>query len=349
MILRNLFYACAAGAAVLALSACAPEAKRAEIDPARLAMFGPLPAVMESPSNPITEEKVALGRMLYYDTRLSKGQDLSCNSCHRLDRYGVDNEATSPGHKGQRGARNSPTVYNAAGHFVQFWDGRAADVEAQAKGPVLNPVEMAMPGEKHVITVLTSIPEYVEAFKKAFPGEKSPVTYDNMAKAIGAFERKLVTPSRWDRFLQGDPAVLTDEEKTGFNLFVDVGCHTCHAGPYVGGATYHKLGVVKPMPEVKDLGRFEVTKQEGDKLMFKVPGLRNIEKTGPYYHDGSVATLEEAVRLMAEHQLGKTLKDAEVASIVAWLKTLTGEIPAEYIRPPELPKSTARTPKPDLT
>ncbi len=192
-------------------------APAAAIDPAKLQLFAPLPAVMESKSNPITEEKVALGRMLYYEKRLSKSQQIACNSCHLLDKFGVDGHPTSDGHKGQKGDRNAPTVYNAAGHFVQFWDGRAADVEAQAKGPVMNPVEMAMPTEKEVIAVLKSMPEYVDAFKKAFPEDKDPVNYDNMSKAIGAFERKLVTPARWDKLLAGDQNALTAEEKAGFN------------------------------------------------------------------------------------------------------------------------------------
>jgi cytochrome c peroxidase len=287
--------------------------------------------------------------MLYYDTRLSKGQDKSCNSCHKLDAYGVDNEPTSEGHKKQRGNRNSPTVYNAAGHAVQFWDGRAKDVEEQAKGPVLNPVEMAMPGEKRVLAVIESIPEYVQAFQKAFPGEKQPVTYDNMAKAIGAFERKLMTPDRFDKLLAGDAAALSDEEKAGLNKFLEAGCAACHFGPYLGGSMFQKLGLVRPWPNQKDQGRYEVTRQDVDRMMFKVPSLRNIEKTGPYFHDGSVASLEEAVKLMGAHQVERPLTDAEAAQIVTFLKTLTGVIPADYIKPPGLPKSTAKTPKPDLS
>jgi cytochrome c peroxidase len=318
------------------------------IDPVKLQMFQPLPEVVPSSTNPITDEKVNLGRMLYYEPRLSKGQQISCNSCHMLDKYGVDGQATSDGHKGKLGDRNSPTVYNAAGHFVQFWDGRAANVEEQAKGPVMNPVEMAMPSEKQVIAVVKSMPDYVDAFKKAFPGEKDPISYDNMAKAIGAFERKLITPSRWDRFLRGDSQALTNEEKTGFNVYMEAGCQACHAGIYLGGNMYQKLGAVKPWPDNSDPGREKVTKNEADRMFFKVPGLRNIAETGPYYHHGKVATLEEAVSKMAEYQLGKNLTDSQVKSMVAWLKTLTGDIPAEYVKPPVLPKSTSKTPKPDI-
>ena len=207
----------------------------ADIPEAKLRAFKPLPKTMESASNPSTPAKVELGRILYYENRISKSHEFSCNSCHMLDKYGVDNEPTSKGHKGQRGDRNSPTVYNAALHVAQFWDGRAKDVEEQAKGPVMNPVEMAMPDEKTVIAVLKSMPEYEALFKKAFPGEADPVTYDNMAKAIGAFERKLVTPARWDKFLEGDKSALSDGEKAGFLKFVDAGCAACHNGALLGG------------------------------------------------------------------------------------------------------------------
>ena len=209
---------------------------------------------MDSASNPITEDKVNLGRMLYYDARLSRGQDVSCNTCHALDKYGVDDEALSTGFKGQKGARNAPTVYNAAGHFVQFWDGRAPTVEEQAKGPILNPVEMAMTDQKRVIQVLRSMPEYVEAFKKAFPGAKDPLTFDNVGLAIGAFERKLVTSARWDKFLGGDQTALTDQEKAGLNAFLDAGCQACHNGAFLGGSVFQKLGAAKPYPDTKDLG-----------------------------------------------------------------------------------------------
>jgi cytochrome c peroxidase len=327
--------------------AAAPEPKKDEIDPDRLGMFAPLPTVLESPQNPITDAKIALGRQLYYDARLSKNQDVSCNTCHLLDKFGVDGKEVSLGHKGQKGTRNAPSVYNAAGHFVQFWDGRAANVEEQAKGPLVNPVEMAMPDDKKVVEVIKSIPPYVDAFKKAFPDAKDPVTFDNLAKAIGAFERKLVTPSRWDKFLKGDKSALTSEEKAGFNAFLDAGCAACHTGAYLGGAVYQKAGLVKPWPNQKDQGRFEVTKNEVDKMMFKVPSLRNVAKTGPYFHDGSAKTLTDAVKTMASLQSGKELKDSEVKSIIAFLDTLTGEVPKDYVKQPELPKSGPKTPKPD--
>jgi cytochrome c peroxidase len=327
----------------------APEPpQQASIDKSKLELFAPLPNALASDANPITEEKIALGRMLFYEPRLSKSQKIACNNCHKLNNYGVDGEPTSDGHKGQKGTRNSPTVYNAAGHTAQFWDGRAADVEEQAKGPVMNPVEMAMGSEKDVLAVLKSMPEYLDAFKKAFPEEKDPVTYDNMAKAIGAFERKLVTHSRWDKFVAGDDAAITAEEKAGFVAYVDAGCTTCHIGPFVGGNLYQRLGLARPWPDASDPGREKVTKSAADHLVFKVPSLRNIEKTGPYFHDGKVASLEDAIAKMAEYQVGKKLSDAQVKSIITWLKTLTGEVPTEYIKEPALPKSTDKTPKPDV-
>ena len=301
---------------LILLSSCSTSEEPPSLTPdsPQLKAFGVVPEVMESSDNPITEEKITLGRMLYYEPRLSKGHDLSCNSCHMLDKYGVDNEPTSEGHKGQRGDRNSPTVYHAGGHFVQFWDGRAADVEEQAKGPVLNPVEMAMPSEDYVVKVLESMPEYVELFKAAFPEDKQPITYDNMAAAIGVFERKLVTPSRWDKFLAGDASALTPAELAGLQQFLDANCQTCHMGPYMGGVMFQKLGVVKPWPDATDTGRHKVTGNDADKMMFKVPSLRNIAKTGPYFHDGKVVELHDAIGNMGEYELGRQLTEEQIAS-----------------------------------
>ncbi len=327
----------------------APVVKAPEFDEDDLKNYPVCPDEMASKTNPITPEKIALGRMLYFEKRLSKNHDVSCNSCHDLAKYGVDGEATSPGHKGQRGDRNSPTVYNAGHYIAQFWDGRAATLEDQAKGPILNPVEMAMPDEKQVLVTLKSMPGYVDAFKKAFPGEAQPVSYDNMAKAIGAFERKLVTPSRFDKWLAGDEKALSDKEVAGFNKFITLGCPTCHVGPAVGGSTYQKLGLVKPWPDQTDLGRFEATKDDSDKMKFRVPSLRNIEKTFPYFHKGQVKTLDEAVTLMAWHQLGVEIKDEDRILVVAFLRSLTGELPSEYIKEPKLPESTDKTPKPDAS
>ncbi len=295
------------------------------VQPAHLAPFAVLPAVLAPAGGAPSDDLVALGRQLYFETRLSKAGDLSCNSCHDLERHGVDGQPVSDGHLKQQGTRNSPTVFNAAGHATQFCDGRARDVEEQAKGPILNPVEMAMPDDKSVEKVLAGIPEYVAAFSRAFPGDPAPIRYDNVGKAIGAFERKLVTPARFDRFLAGDAAALSEAEKKGLVTFVETGCTMCHAGAFVGGAMLQKLGLVKPWPNQTDPGRFVVTKQEPDRMMFKVAGLRNVAKTGPYFHDGKVESLDEAVRLMARHQLGKELSAESTASIVAFLGALTGE------------------------
>ena len=300
-------------------------------------MFQPLPATMPHASGAATEAQVKLGRMLYYEKRLSLSGEISCNSCHQLDRYGVDGEPTSPGNQGTRGGRNSPTVYNAAGHISQFWDGRAADVEAQAKGPVLNPIEMAMPDEATVERLLRSIPGYVSAFQAAFPGESQPVTYDNFANAVGAFERGLTTPGRFDQWVQGDDNALSAEERAGLQLFVTKGCTACHSGAYLGGHMYQRLGLVNAWPRQEDQGRFAVTNQEADRMMFKVPSLRNVAETGPYFHDGQTASLAEAVKLMARHQLGQELNDDETGKITTFLSALTGQVNADYIRPPTLP------------
>jgi cytochrome c peroxidase len=305
-----------------------------------------LPAEASSESNPVTEEKITLGRMLYYDKRLSKNHDIACASCHQLDNGGVDSEPTSPGHHGQRGGRNSPTVYNAALHLAQFWDGREPDVEAQAKGPVLNPIEMAMPSEEAVLAVLRSIPGYAPLFAAAFPESDDPITYDNMARAIGAFERRLLTPGRLDAFIEGDDTALSAAELAGLDRFLRVGCTACHRGAAIGGGLYQKIGLVKPYA-TDDPGRQAITGNAADLHKFKVPSLRNIAKTGPYFHDGSIATLDQAVRLMGEHQLGRTLPDDEIASLVDFLGALSAEVDPAYIALPDLPASGPSTPAPD--
>jgi cytochrome c peroxidase len=311
-----------------------------------LMLFGMLSAVAENPKNPVTEAKVTLGRMLYYDTRLSKNHDVACNSCHQLDKFGVDNEPTSPGHRGARGDRNSPTVYNAAFHMAQFWDGRAADVEEQAKGPVTNPIEMAMPSEEAVDALLSSIPGYAPLFEAAFPGDESPVSFDNAALAIAAFERRLVTPSAFDEFLRGKDDALTAQEVAGLSKFIATGCPTCHAGPTLGAQMFQKLGAYHPY-ETDDPGRYNVTKNEADRYLFKVPSLRNIAETGPYFHDGSIETLEEAIQKMAWHQLGRELSDDDVEVLTTFLRSLTGRIDETYVARPQLPQSGPDTPAAD--
>lgn len=334
--------------AAVKVNEAATGAQDAALAARALSIFGPLPKSVPNPRNLGTPAKIDLGRKLYYDPRLSKNHDISCNSCHMLDAYGVDNEPTSPGHRGQRGERNSPTVYNAALHTAQFWDGRAADVEEQAKGPVLNPIEMALPSEDHAVRVLRSIPGYAEPFAAAFPTQLQPVTYDNMAKAIGAFERNLTTPGRFDAFMKGDLDALSAQEKRGLDTFLTVGCATCHMGSAVGGTLYRKLGQIFPY-ETEDVGREAVTGQASDRHVFKVPSLRNVAETGPWFHDGSITSLEEAVRIMAWHQLGQELDATQKADLVAFLRSLTGEIDQDYIARPSLPPNGPDTPAPDPT
>lgn len=329
----------AAGLVVAGCTRGTPERAAARIDPAHLAAFAPLPETIDAPDNPLTDSKVALGRMLYYETRLSRDGQHSCNSCHDLASYGVDHAPVSAGVAGQRGSRNSPTVYNAAGHVAQFWDGRAPTVEEQAKGPILNPIEMAMPSDAAVLAELRAIPAYREAFRRAFPGERDPVTYDNVGRAIGAFERGLVTPSRWDAYLTGDAEALTAAERVGFNTFVATGCAGCHTGTYVGGTTFQRVGLIEPWPDLADAGRRAVTERPEDQAVFKVASLRNVAMTAPYFHDGGTRNLTAAVALMGRHQVGRQLTPEEVTAIVTWLEALTGTIPQSYIARPALPAS----------
>jgi cytochrome c peroxidase len=319
-------------------------AEASEINPRLLRRFAPVASQGEE-SAPAPPERVKLGQMLFFEARLSRSHEVSCNTCHALDKYGVDGLPTSVGHKGQTGNRNAPSVLNAVGHLSQFWDGRAANLEEQAKGPITNPIEMAN-DEKRVVATLKSMPTYVEAFARAFPEGEGDVTFDNVAKAISAFERKLVTKSRWDTYLAGDTKALTSDEKEGLRVFLNVGCVSCHTGPQVGASMYQRVGAVEPWPNQSDQGRFAVTKQGTDQMVFKVPSLRNIEKTAPYFHDGSAATLEQAVKMMGRHQLGLELTPMEVRSMIAWMRSLTGDLPpAELVRKPELPESTPETPK----
>ena len=284
--------------------------------------FEPLPASI------IDEKKnaalIALGKKLYLDPKLSVNDTISCNSCHQLNNFGVDSQPTSPGHEGKRGGRNSPTTFNAALHIAQFWDGRAKDVEEQALGPILNPIEMGMPSEAAVVDKLKKIEEYKAMFAEAFKDEKDPIQYKNVGKAIGAFERTLITPSRFDDFLKGDENALNDAEKRGLQKFVHMGCANCHNGVAIGGNSYKKIGLVEEY-KTSDVGRFAVTGLETDKKVFKVPSLRNITKTAPYFHDGSVKTLDEAIEEMAEHQLGRKVGPGFVEDVKAFLGALTAK------------------------
>lgn len=298
-------------------------------------LFWVLPSVAENPNNVITAEKVELGKKLYFDKRLSKDNTQSCNTCHNLNTFGVDNQPLSVGNDGKLGSRNSPTTLNAALHFAQFWDGREPDVEAQAGGPILNPVEMAMPSEQAVVKRLSGIDEYVNLFSKAFPDDPS-ITFDNLKKAIGAFERKLITPTKFDDYIAGNDDALNEKEKKGLQTFINSGCVSCHSGSLLGGNSYQKFGLFgdywKFTKSKKiDNGRYDVTKNEADKYVFKVPSLRNIEKTAPYFHDGSVQDLGEAIQIMAKDQLGKELTEKEISEIKDFLKTLNGNVPQDLI------------------
>jgi cytochrome c peroxidase len=299
--------------------------------------FLPLPQRFDSAANPATEAKIALGRMLFFDGRLSRNGRLACHGCHDLRRFGADGRMVSLGHVGQPGRRNSPTVYNSAGFVAQFWDGRSPDVEDQSKQPILNPDEMAMPDAARVVATLRAIPGYRRIFEEAFPHSRPAVTYDNMALAIGAFERGLVTPGPFDAFLGGHHGALGPEQRLGFRRFVELGCAGCHNGPALGGQTFEAIGHVRPYPDESDLGRFEVTGDEADRMGFRVPGLRNVAETPPYYHDGSISRLDEAVRSMAIHQLGVELAQTDLAALLAFLDALTGVPPTGYIEEPELP------------
>ncbi len=302
---------------------------------------------VDNPDNPVTPEKVELGRMLFHDPRLSKSSLFSCNTCHNIATWGMSKLPVDIGHKWRRTPVNSGTVLNAAYYEAQNWDGRAADLEEQAKGPILDPHEMAMPSEEFAVERIASMPEYVQRFKVSFPDEPEPLTFDNIANAIGAFERTLLTPGRWDRFLLGDDDALTEDEKDGLKTFVDSGCSGCHDGLVLGGG-FEMLGVVEPYEsESPSRGRYDVTGKNEDMDVFKVHTLRNIEHTYPYFPDGAVWELDKAIDIMAEIQLGFEFSDSENKSILTFLKALTGEIPEHALKLPVLPASTKETPRPD--
>ena len=294
--------------------------------------FKPLPALPKIPAdNPLTPEKVKLGKMLYYDPRLSRSKLISCNTCHNLSIGGDDNQKTSLGHEWKTGGRNAPTTLNSGFLKVQFWDGRAPTLEEQAKGPLQAHVEMNSTPQL-VVKRLKAIPEYVELFKKAFPKERNPVTFENVVKAIAAFERTLNTPnSPFQRYLLGDENALTREQKEGMKLFVKYGCIACHNGPVLSDGKFHKF------KWNNDLGRYRVTKNPKDKYKFRTPQLLNVAVTAPYFHDGSVNSLEEAVKIMARKELGKELSNKEAKEIAAFLRSLTGEVPLEARVLPQLP------------
>ncbi|MDE4133709.1 cytochrome-c peroxidase [Phaeobacter sp. QD34_3] len=310
--------------------------------------FKPLPSTIPAlDNNPVTPEKIDLGKALFFDPRMSASGVFSCNSCHNLATGGDDNMPTSIGHGWQKGPRNSPTALNAVFNEAQFWDGRAPDLAAQAKGPVQASVEMANTPD-NVIATLNSMPQYVSWFKSSFPEEEEPVTFDNFAKAIEAFEATLITPAPFDAWLNGDDNALNADQLAGLELFMDKGCSSCHNGVNVGGHNYYPFGLIeKPGADILpegDKGRFAVTDTVDDEYVFRASPLRNIDQTAPYFHSGKVWDLKVAVQIMGESQLGEELSDAEADKIVAFLGSLTGDLPE--ITYPVLPAETASTPRP---
>lgn len=289
-----------------------------------------------------------LGKMLYYDPRLSKSGFISCNSCHNLATFGADRLALSPGHQWQTGRRNSPTVLNAHMHVAQFWDGREETVESQALQPMINPEEMAMKDEKAILAVINSIPEYVEKFTLAYPGE-NPVSIDNIGKAIGAFERKLVTPAPIHNYLSGKQGALTREQHAGLREFINIGCATCHTGELLGGRSFAQFlpAMDAKRNGKKDLGRFEFTGDKADMYFFKVPSLLNVVHTYPYFHDGSIWDLRESIRVIALSQLELELNNQQVELLAVFMTALSGEVPEWARKLPVLPEAVTPV-RPDL-
>jgi cytochrome c peroxidase len=305
-------------------------------------IFSPLPKLMLSEKNSITPEKVRLGKLLFYETRISVDGTVSCSKCHPISLYGADGLRKAIGNNCRINPRNSPTLFNAAGQISEHWIGNRIDVEDQAKQSVLGPPSFGMPSYEAVEKKLKEIKGYITLFKNAFPADSDSVTVDNFAKAVGAFERTLVTPSPFDAFLEGNPEALKEQEKRGLKTFIEVGCVMCHSGAYFGGQMYQKFGFVEPYwkytkSQEIDEGRYAVTKNESDKYVFKVSMLRNVAKTPPYFHDGSIDKLEIVELIMGKVQLGRDLTESQIEGIAAFLKSLTGEIPKDAMKIPLLP------------
>jgi cytochrome c peroxidase len=318
------------------------------VSAASAAALDALPDKAPAPAdNPTTADKVTLGQMLYHDPRLSSTGTVSCASCHNAMLGGEDNRPVAMGVNGQTGGRSAPTVWNAAFNAVQFWDGRAASLEEQAAGPVTNPIEMGMKNWDAVIDRLKTIEGYQIAFQKAFGTET--ISKDHATKAIAAYERTLITPnSAYDKYAKGDTAALTEQQLRGMNKAVELGCTSCHSGPAFNGAgTFQKFPVNSngyfeaQYHFSKDKGRAEVTNDKADEHLWKVPTLRNVALTAPYFHNGAVKTLDEAVKVMAKLQLNKDLSQEEIADIAAFLNALTGEFPKQQM--PVLPGTPGKT------
>ncbi|WP_086290620.1 cytochrome-c peroxidase [Campylobacter devanensis] len=279
-------------------------------------------------SIPYNKEKAMLGKQLYMDTTLSADGKVSCNTCHDTKTFGVDNQVFSTGINGVMDTPfNSPTTFNAAFNFVQFWNGRAKDLADQARSPFTNPQEMGLNDEAEVIKIIEQNPDYKAKFNKIY-GE---INMDNITDAIAEFEKTLITPNApFDRYQKGDENAISEAAKRGWNAFKTNGCVACHQGQNIGGTMYQKIGIFEPYPNQENLGRYEITKVESDKMVFKVPSLRNVAKTAPYYHDGSIPTLDACVQFMAYYQLGKFLDQQTVEDIVAFLESLTGEYNEQF-------------------
>jgi len=311
-------------------------------------LFKPLPADAGTAQRPITPERVALGRALFFETRVSTDGKVSCGSCHLPSFYGTDALSVSVGNSGKLVPRNAPTVFNTALQFVQHYGGNRADVEEQAVKALLSPLAYGNADYAAFEARLRALPGYRPMFEQAFPGEAEPVTVANWGSAIGAYERVLLTPAPFDRYLKGDTAALSAQAQRGLDKFMSYGCAGCHNGVTVGGQMYQKFGLTqdywtltgsseKELLKGRDKGRFHDTKNDADAFIFKVQQLRNVAVTPPYFHDGSVARLGDAVRIMGKLQLGRDLNDADVSDIVAFLGSLTGEVPAQFANVPSLP------------
>ena len=305
-------------------------------------IFGPLPQSMPTDQNPITPAKVKLGKILYYEMRISVDGTVSCAKCHPISLYAEDGLKKAKGNNCKDNPRNSPTILNAAAQISAHWIGNRTGVEDQAKQALVGPPSFGMPSYESVEKILRGMKGYVALFQEAFPGEKEPVTVDNFAMAVGAFERTLVTPAPFDDFMKGNVGALTEQQKRGLKTFLDTGCMTCHFSPYLGGQMYQKFGILEPYAkytksEKIDEGRFVVTKNEADKFVFKVPVLRNVAMTPPYFHDGSVDKLDRVIWIMAKIQLGKELSEQQTGDISAFFTALTGKIPEDAITVPILP------------
>jgi len=306
-----------------------------------IALFLPI-AAPAAPQDSVSAQRLELGRRLFFENRVSMDGNISCAFCHLPEKQASDGLPKSIGVFGKENPRNAPSVFNAALNFRQHWRGDRESLEEQAEKALLGPASFGNPDAATAMGKLKAIPAYAEAFKKAFPDEAEPIAAKNWGRAIATYERTLLTPSKFDAFLEGDASALNGKEQAGLRKFIDLGCAGCHNGAGVGGGSFQKFGVFgdywrETGVAVPDKGRADVTKSDADLYVFKVAGLRNVAQTAPYFHDGSVEDLDKTVRVMARAQLGKTLPEADAADLVAFLGALTGKIPANYAAPDPYP------------